>query len=109
MTKLTRLLVLVVLQALAGAGSALAAPPAAPMQKMVVEPTAGEVRKLDKASGKITLKHGEIRNLGMPPMAMEFVVRDRSLIDRLKVGDRVLFKASFEDGRYLVTEIQPAK
>ena len=107
--QLVRLVVFAVLAALTGAGSALAAPAAAPMHRMVVEPTAGEVRKLDKAKGKITLKHGEISNLGMPPMAMEFAVRDRTLIDRFKVGDRVLFKASFEGGRYVATEIRRAK
>lgn len=76
---------------------------------MAVEPTDGEVRKIDKANGKITLKHGEIRNLGMPPMAMVFEVKDRAMLDKLKEGDKVRFKAVYETGKYVVTEIQPAR
>lgn len=76
---------------------------------MVVEPTEGEVRKVDRKGGKITLKHGEIRNLGMPPMAMQFEVRNRTLIDKLKAGDKVRFKAVYEGGKYVVTEIRTTK
>ena len=78
-------------------------PAAAPM---VVEPTDGEVRKVDKANRKISLRHGEIKNLGMPPMAMVFEVGDGALIDKLKAGDKVRFKATYEAGKYLVTEIR---
>jgi Cu/Ag efflux protein CusF len=83
--------------------------PAPAAKAMAVEPTDGEVRKVDKANGRITLKHGEIKNLGMAPMAMQFEVRDRALIDKLKAGDKVRFKAAFEGGKYFVTEIQLAK
>ncbi len=76
---------------------------------MAVEPTEGEVRKIDKANRKITLKHGEIANLGMPPMAMVFDVRDRAMLDKLKPGDKVRFKASYQAGKYVVTEIERAK
>ena len=69
----------------------------------------GEVRKIDKAQGKITLKHGEIKSIGMPPMAMEFEVKNRAMLDKLKEGDKVRFNASYEGGKYYVTEIQPAK
>ncbi len=65
----------------------------------------GEVRKIDKDNGKLTLKHGEIKNLDMPGMTMVFSVKDKALLDTLKTGDRVQFKAVKEDGKYLVTEI----
>ncbi len=65
----------------------------------------GEVRKIDKDGAKITLKHGEIKNLDMPSMTMVFGVKDKALLDKLKAGDRVQFKAVKEDGKYLVTEI----
>jgi Cu(I)/Ag(I) efflux system protein CusF len=83
--------------------------PAPAAKAMVVDPTDGEVRKVDKEGRKITLKHGEIRNLGMGPMAMQFDVKDRALIDKLKAGDKVKFKAVYEGGKYVVTEIRPAK
>jgi Cu(I)/Ag(I) efflux system periplasmic protein CusF len=71
--------------------------------------TEGEVRKVDKEAKKITLKHGEIKNLGMPAMAMAFQVNDPSLLNKFKTGDKVRFKATHDAGRYVVTEIQAAK
>ena len=70
----------------------------------------GEVRKVDKATGKITLKHGEIRNLDMPPMTMVFTAKDRSLLDNVKAGDKVSFAADKDaNGDYVVTAIEPQK
>jgi Cu(I)/Ag(I) efflux system periplasmic protein CusF len=69
----------------------------------------GEVRKVDKSAGKITLKHGEIRNLDMPPMTMVFVVTDRAMLEQVKAGDKVQFRAANQDGRMTVTEIQAPK
>jgi Cu(I)/Ag(I) efflux system periplasmic protein CusF len=68
-----------------------------------------EVRKVDLEAGKITLKHGEIKSLDMPPMTMVFVVKDKALLDKLKAGDKVKFRAVSDGGKYTVTEIQPAK
>jgi Cu/Ag efflux protein CusF len=53
----------------------------------------GEVRKVDKAAGKISLKHGEIKNLDMPPMSMVFQAQDPALLNKVKVGDKVVFTA----------------
>ncbi|MGD9835614.1 MAG: copper-binding protein, partial [Piscinibacter sp.] len=52
------------------------------------------------------LKHGEIRNLDMPPMTMVFTVKDKAMLDPIKPGDKVKFKAAKEGGTYIVTEIQ---
>jgi len=68
----------------------------------------GEVRKVDKSAGKITLKHGEIKSLDMPPMTMAFAVADKALLDQVKVGDKVRFRAANQEGRMTVTEIQSA-
>ena len=65
----------------------------------------GEVVKLDKEAGRITLKHGEIKNLDMPPMTMAFRVKDRQFLRELAVGDRVRFAAERIDGNYTVTEL----
>jgi len=59
--------------------------------------TYGEVRKIDKEAGKITLKHGKIENLDMPGMTMAFQVKSKSLLDDVKVGDKVKFKAVKEN------------
>jgi Cu(I)/Ag(I) efflux system periplasmic protein CusF len=69
------------------------------------ELTAGEVRKVDKDAGKLTIKHGEIKNLEMPPMTMVFRVKDPALLDQVKTGDRVRFSAEKIDGAFTVTNI----
>ena len=68
-----------------------------------------EVRKVDKDAAKLTLKHGEIKSLEMPPMTMVFNVKDKAMLDQLKAGDKVRFKAVNEAGKYTVTDIQVAR
>lgn len=71
--------------------------------------TDGEVRRIDRDQGKVTIKHGEIRNLEMPPMTMVFRVKDASMLDRLKPGDKIRFAADQVDGAYTVTQIEATK
>ena len=71
--------------------------------------TDAEVRKIDMEAGKITLKHGDIKNLDMPGMTMVFVVKDKAMLDKLKTGDKVKFKAINEGGKFTVTDIQPVR
>ncbi len=71
--------------------------------------TDGEVRKIDKETGKITLKHGVIKNLDMPGMTMVFQVKDKALLDKIQPGDKIRFRAESENGKLVVTAIQPAK
>jgi Cu/Ag efflux protein CusF len=68
----------------------------------------GEVRKIDKAKKTITLKHGAIKNLDMPPMTMVFEA-DASLLGKVKAGDKVRFVAADPGGKLTVTEIQRAQ
>ena len=68
-----------------------------------------EVRKVDKDNQRITLKHGEIKNLDMPPMSMVFAVKDPALLGKVKVGDKVRFTADKIDGTYTVTAIEVAR
>jgi hypothetical protein len=66
-----------------------------------------EVRKVDTTTGKITLKHGDIRNLDMPPMTMVFQVKDTALLGKVKAGDKVRFTADKLNGAYTVMSIEP--
>jgi Cu/Ag efflux protein CusF len=66
----------------------------------------GEVRKIDLAAGKVTLKHGPLANLDMPPMTMAFPVKDRAALEKLKVGDKVRFRAEQQGADYVVTRIE---
>ncbi len=68
----------------------------------------GEVTKIDKANARLTLKHGEIKHLDMPPMIMVYRVRPPQLLDKLAVGDRVRFAAERIDGNFTVTALSKA-
>ncbi len=68
----------------------------------------GEVRRLDTQTGKVTLKHGEISNLDMPPMTMVFQTSTPNLLQGLEVGQQVLFTADKVKGAYTVLSIQRA-
>lgn len=77
-------------------------------QAAALPQTDGEIRRIDLEARKITLKHGEIRNLDMPPMTMSFVVKDSVALANFKVGDKVRFGAMKEGSSYVVTEMAPA-
>lgn len=64
-----------------------------------------EVRKVDAAQGKLTLRHGEIRKLEMPPMTMVFRVADKAMLEGLKPGDKVKVEVDKIDGQYTVTQL----
>ncbi len=84
-------------------------PPSAQVATSPAALTDGEVRKIDKEAKKITIKHGEIKNLDMPGMTMVFQVKDAALLDGVKAGDRVTFVAERAGGAIVITDIQPAK
>ena len=73
------------------------------------EMTEAEVRKVDKENQKITLRHGEIKNLDMPAMTMVFRVSDTAMLDKVQAGDKVRFTAAKDGGKLTVTAIELAK
>ena len=72
---------------------------------------AGEVKKIDESVGKMTLKHGPIKNLGMEDesMTMVFRVADPSMLKDVKVGDKVQFEAERQASGITITKLQKAK
>ena len=69
----------------------------------------GEVKKVDKPSGKVTIKHGPLANLGMPAMTMVFRVKDPAMLDQMKEGDKIKFVAEKVNGALTVIQAEPAK
>jgi len=65
----------------------------------------GEVVKVDKAAGKVTLKHGPLKKLDMDSMTMVFRVADPKMLDKLKAGDKIEFDADRVDGAITLTKI----
>jgi Cu(I)/Ag(I) efflux system protein CusF len=82
---------------------------ALPLAALAAEMSEGEVRKVDKPAAKLTIRHGELRNLDMPPMTMVFQVRDAALLDKVKAGDKVRFHAEKSGTAYVVTAIEVAR
>ncbi len=66
----------------------------------------GEIRKLDMETGAVTLRHGPIKSLDMSAMTMVFKAKDKAMLNTLKPGDKVRFKAVSEEGRLWLAEIQ---
>lgn len=94
-------------QTVAPAAPAAANPPAA--ASAAAEMADGEVRRVDLGNRKVTLRHGEIRSLQMPPMTMVFEVRDPSLLVGLKPGDKVRFSARQVGSAYVVDAVEPVR
>lgn len=69
-------------------------------------PAEGEVRRVNAAGQEITLRHGDIKNLDMPPMTMVFKVKDAALLEKVKAGDKVRFTADKINGAYTVLSIE---
>lgn len=64
---------------------------------------------MDESAGKITLKHGPIKSLGMDEgMTMVFSI-DPSLLKGIKAGDKVVFQPERVNGQLTVTKIEKAK
>ena len=66
----------------------------------------GEVRRVDKEANKITIRHGSLLNLEMPAMTMVFQVKEPAMLDKVKIGDKIKFRADKAGGAYTVTRIE---
>ncbi|MBR0965616.1 copper-binding protein [Bradyrhizobium diazoefficiens] len=90
------------------AGAVLAA--AMLVTAAAAEDIKGEVKKIDESAGKITLKHGPAKSLGMDEdMTMVYRVKDPAMLKQVKVGDKVTFEAEKSDSGFAVTKIQKGK
>lgn len=71
--------------------------------------TEGEVRRVDKDAGKVTIKHGPPKNLDMPAMTMVFRVKDPAMLDQVKAGDKVRFVAEKAGGAFTLVQLQSVR
>ncbi len=71
--------------------------------------TEGEVRKVDKAAGKVTIKHGPMPKFDMPPMTMAYRVKDKAMLDQLKPGDKIRFDVDGVGGEFTVLRLEKVK
>jgi Cu(I)/Ag(I) efflux system periplasmic protein CusF len=89
------------------AAAAAAAP--APSATKSATMSSGQVKKIDKDVGKITIKHGPLDNLGMPAMTMVFHVADPAMLEQVKPGDKIAFIAERKDGALTVVKMEAAQ
>ena len=69
----------------------------------------GVVKKVDTAQGKLTIRHGPLKNLGMPGMTMVFRVKEANWLDQVKAGDNIRFRAEQVNGVLTVTTLEVVK
>lgn len=86
-------------------GTAQTAPQNAQTSSSATVFTEAEVKKVDLSTGKVTLRHGEIKSLDMPPMTMVFTVKDKALLQGVAAGDQVRFVVVSENGKLVITEL----
>jgi Cu/Ag efflux protein CusF len=68
--------------------------------------TDAEIRKVDPASGMVTLKHGALENVGMPPMTMAFKARDAAMLKQAHEGDKVKVRVENVGGTMTIVTMQ---
>ncbi len=90
------------LSALTAACAQSAAAAASAPQSM----STGEVRKVDKSAGRVTIKHGPLDNIGMGAMTMAFRVKDAAMLEQVSVGDKIHFVAEQPNGQLTVTQLK---
>lgn len=73
------------------------------------EMTHGEIKKVDSTNRMLVIKHGPLKNLGMPGMTMGFNVADPAMLKKFRSGDKVDFVAEMMDGTATITRIEPIK
>jgi Cu/Ag efflux protein CusF len=63
----------------------------------------GVVQSIDKANGKVQLTHDPIAALNWPKMTMSFRLKDSSLADQVKQGDKVEFSLEKSSSGYVIS------
>jgi len=71
--------------------------------------TAGEVLRVEKGKGTVTIKHGAMPKFDMPPMAMPYQVKDKAVLDQLKPGDKIRFDVDSVGGQFTVLRLEKLK
>lgn len=69
----------------------------------------GEIRRVDKEAKKLTIRHGAIPKMDMPPMTMVYQVKDPAILDQVKAGDKIRFEVDNVDGTFVVTRIEATR
>jgi Cu/Ag efflux protein CusF len=70
----------------------------------------GQVIKIDQAAGKITIKHGPLKQFGMDEgMTMVYRAADPAMLTAVKPGDKIKFAPDRVNGQFVITKIEKAR
>ena len=86
----------------------LAAPGYAQPKKVEgqVHTATGVVTNVDRAAGKVTLKHDPIKSLNWPSMTMAFGVKDKAMLDKVANDKKVEFEFVQQGQQFVITSIK---
>jgi Cu/Ag efflux protein CusF len=68
--------------------------------------TDAEVRKVDAETGMVTLKHGALENVGMPPMTMAFKAKNAAMVKQVHEGDKVKVRVEDVNGTLTIVKLE---
>lgn len=68
--------------------------------------TDAEVKKIDVTTGMVTLKHGALENVGMPPMTMAFKAKDANMVKQVHEGDKVRVRVESVNGTLTIVKLE---
>ncbi|ADG20930.1 conserved hypothetical protein (plasmid) [Paraburkholderia atlantica] len=68
--------------------------------------TDAEVKKVDPSTGMLTLKHGALKNVGMPPMTMAFKAKDTAMVKQVKEGEKVKVRVESVNGTLTIVKLE---
>jgi Cu/Ag efflux protein CusF len=68
--------------------------------------TDAEIKKVDAAAGMVTLKHGALENVGMPPMTMAFKAKNAAMVKQVHEGDKVKVRVENVNGTLTIVKLE---
>jgi Cu(I)/Ag(I) efflux system membrane protein CusA/SilA len=66
----------------------------------------GTVKAIDTKESKITLSHGPVKSMNWPAMNMTFLVKNKPLLDKVTVGQKVHVEFVKQGNNYIVTSVK---
>lgn len=75
-------------------------------QGFAEEFTKGTIKKVNNKTGKVSVRHEEIKNLEMPAMTMVFRTKDEAMLEKLQDGQKIEFVVERLNGKLTITKIK---
>lgn len=66
----------------------------------------GEIKKVDRQARKVTVKHGPLASVNMPPMTMAFGVSNEALLEGINAGDKIQFVVEKRGPALVITRME---